>query len=837
MSDIKLLLPAWLSLLLCACGGDGSGGAGPVSPLALSYSTPPAFTINKAIAALTPTVNGVVTSYSVSPAMPAGLAINASSGVISGTPTTITPKTVYTVTASNAGESTSTSLTLVVNDVSPTSAYASSYYSFTVGVAANSLVPTSSGGKVTSWTVNPALPAGLELDSTSGVISGTPTTAAPPASYTVTASNSGGIATATLAMAVSAGPLLDVGHAVAVNYVGFSGSIVMSEDRSGHWALWNYGTDIELASGDASAPLLQGANQYLATVALAGSTAVAQTASGLTVLNAASGTVQATIATTLSWWQLAIDGSYVCAGSTTALTVWSPSGQVLLTQSGDYSAASVFAASGQVQVALGPSAGAIQTINLSTKASSVSPAYQGTFLAWFSDGGRFLTSTGSNTSNETVFVYSNAGAQQELLGPGINIQGGVGNWLWGTSSNTVSIYAVGGGTTPAASYPYNSVSGFALLNSGSTLALVQGTAAPQITLVDLSGAAPSMKPSAALPIGGPIVFAATSSSTWVIGNSYGVLLDGASLTAGSPRYLDYGQVLGIAGSASDFAIATASGRILVYSSSNNALLSTINFASSTLALSSDGTVLAAFAADTANPSTPTLNVYALPAGTTLNSVTYGSYDVQSLSSSGSGTATLLGISFSSDPVGNCWAEVIGVTSSTPTLCYTPGMISQLEISPNGSMVAAAVHQLDASATTTVYSSGAVTSAVNAYSLGWLDNTTYLANTYAVLPPNAGDYGYSGAAIYNLDGTVQSAVSLLPQLNFVQVLSPSAVYAAGPNAVFSLPSGAETWASGSSPPYFEPFEGPPAGIGAVSGSEVIFPAGSLVLAQTMAAPSG
>lgn len=116
----------WLQTFVCvaalgllhACGGGGGddGGTPPAEPSVtppsgLSYSSPQTYTVGTAIAALSPTVTGTVTSYGVSPALPAGLAIDAVTGVISGTPTA-PGKGIYTVTATNAGGSTTFALEL-----------------------------------------------------------------------------------------------------------------------------------------------------------------------------------------------------------------------------------------------------------------------------------------------------------------------------------------------------------------------------------------------------------------------------------------------------------------------------------------------------------------------------------------------------------------------------------------------------------------------------------------------------------------------------------------------------------------------------------------------------
>lgn len=77
---------------------------------------------------------------------------------------------------------------------------------YTVGTAIPTNSATHGGGNPDSYSVSPALPDGLVLDSKSGSISGTPTTASAAASHTVTATNSAGSTTATLTITVNAKP-------------------------------------------------------------------------------------------------------------------------------------------------------------------------------------------------------------------------------------------------------------------------------------------------------------------------------------------------------------------------------------------------------------------------------------------------------------------------------------------------------------------------------------------------------------------------------------------------------------------------------------------------------
>jgi hypothetical protein len=85
------------------------------APTGLSYSSSSINgTIGTAIADLTPAVTGLGITYSIDPALPSGLLLNPTNGVISGTPSVTSASAIYTVSATNAGGSTTTTLTIGV---------------------------------------------------------------------------------------------------------------------------------------------------------------------------------------------------------------------------------------------------------------------------------------------------------------------------------------------------------------------------------------------------------------------------------------------------------------------------------------------------------------------------------------------------------------------------------------------------------------------------------------------------------------------------------------------------------------------------------------------------
>jgi DNA-binding beta-propeller fold protein YncE len=94
-------------------------------------------------------------------------------------------------------------LTITVDDQPPSSfSYAAGKATYVVNTPITENDPSNKGGAVTSYSVSPALPAGLSLSTTTGVISGTPTALSPSTKYTVTAVNTGGNATAVVSIAV-----------------------------------------------------------------------------------------------------------------------------------------------------------------------------------------------------------------------------------------------------------------------------------------------------------------------------------------------------------------------------------------------------------------------------------------------------------------------------------------------------------------------------------------------------------------------------------------------------------------------------------------------------------
>ncbi|MBS0579635.1 MAG: putative Ig domain-containing protein [Proteobacteria bacterium] len=804
----------WLFVVLCllaACGGGSSGGTPP--PTNLEYPTPPAaYTVGIAIAPLDPTgFSGTVSSFSVMPPLPAGLSIDAASGDISGTPTAEAPSTVYTVTASNSGGSTTTTITLTVNLVAPQISYGSSPLLFTTGSATN-VVPTNTGGAVSNWAIDPPLPAGLTFSASDGSIQGVASAPQAPTSYTVTARNSGGVDTVALTLNI-ASLLLDLGHAADITHVVMTPTRVLSLDASAHWVLWDYATASSVASGDAvcDPPCYQPVPENH-LVDLAGSTFAVQVGEFVELRSAVDNTLLARVSAPALTWRLASDGSYLCSASYKGVGAWALNGTAIFSRAGNYANAHIFCAPDEVRIAQGP-AGAqqIEIFSVPVGTESVGPAYSGSFYRWFEDGARFLTLVA-----DTAWIYSQDGSTQidTHMVPTSAQLGGVNNWFWTTGP--LQIYAVGASASPAATVETGGVAW-----SNATIASYSGSNPALIHMVDLSGASPvvtdytaatgSVLPAAA--VGG---FSAVSSAQWVSGGRAGVMLDGASL-ASTPRYFGYGAALSAAGGTTQFAVATATGRTLIYDAATWTLEGTLPFLTN-LSMSADGSVLAANGSDGNNN---IVSTYALPAISLLHEWTYPADTVSPLpyfvtvSADGSTVARVL------QSAATTQGEVDSAVSGA-LLWSGPTPFEPIQLSPSGTWWTTSTAADGQAVTTTIYHSGVQVKVIPGSAQTWLTDNKLLQNdiTYT----HDGNPVHLDAQLYDATGTSLGIVPLPAAAAglTVQVLGADTLYQQNDNSIWTVSTGSQAWVGPA------PLPGVP--VGAVAGDKVIFLLNSKLLMQ-------
>ena len=172
---------------------SGSAGAAPAITSAASASG----TVGSAFSYQITATNAPA-SYGAA-GLPAGLTVNSGTGLISGTPTAAGTSTV-TVSATNSSGTGSATLTLTIAVAAPAITSATSA-SGTVGSAFSYQItatnaPASYGAA--------GLPAGLTVNSGTGLISGTPT-AAGTSTVTLSATNSSGTGSASLTLTIASG--------------------------------------------------------------------------------------------------------------------------------------------------------------------------------------------------------------------------------------------------------------------------------------------------------------------------------------------------------------------------------------------------------------------------------------------------------------------------------------------------------------------------------------------------------------------------------------------------------------------------------------------------------
>jgi hypothetical protein len=227
----NMTAPAIYSILASGPGGLDTATViltvnllGTNNPL-IVYPTIPTFIVGTPIAPVAVnSLGGPVTSYSMLGAsLPAGLSLNAATGEISGTPTLATAVGTYSILATGPGGFGTTTISLTVNERAPAISYPA-IPTFIAGTPIAPIAVVSAGGPVTSYSVSGApLPAGLSLNTATGEISGTPTTALATGTYSIQATGPGGFMAVTISLTVNeaapvvnypASPVLWVGKAI-----------------------------------------------------------------------------------------------------------------------------------------------------------------------------------------------------------------------------------------------------------------------------------------------------------------------------------------------------------------------------------------------------------------------------------------------------------------------------------------------------------------------------------------------------------------------------------------------------------------------------------------------
>ena len=151
-----------------------------------------------------PSFDGTITSFQIAPVLPSGLSFNTATGGISGTPLIDSSQKTYTVIGTGPGGSTSTTVKVEVREPFPSFlSYNNLNPTYVVGQAIQNNNPvTDFPAGITGYSITPALPSGLGINTTTGVISGIPSSATADATYTVTANYNGGSVQATVSIDV-----------------------------------------------------------------------------------------------------------------------------------------------------------------------------------------------------------------------------------------------------------------------------------------------------------------------------------------------------------------------------------------------------------------------------------------------------------------------------------------------------------------------------------------------------------------------------------------------------------------------------------------------------------
>jgi len=176
------------------------------------------------------TISGGTGGYTYSWS-PSGGTSDTASGLTSGT---------YTVTATDANGCQVSQAFTITTIPDPNITYPQSTYTLFSGNAIT-ITPSNSGGAVNSWTINPALPTGLSINPSTGVISGTPANGFNNTTYTITGTNGSCTDSTTLELNALTCYGFNAGDMILRGNASISGSDVTLTPATGNQfgALWS----------------------------------------------------------------------------------------------------------------------------------------------------------------------------------------------------------------------------------------------------------------------------------------------------------------------------------------------------------------------------------------------------------------------------------------------------------------------------------------------------------------------------------------------------------------------------------------------------------------------
>ena len=169
---------------------------------------------NTPIDPLIPTYEGgSVFGFEITPQLPEGLSMDVNTGVISGTPLAVSDVTAYTVTASNSEGRAPYAFFIAVKDEAPENLrYEESLFILEKDTPMGSKFPLNDKGRISSYEISPILPPGLEFNTVTGELYGTPTAVVPEETYRVTGRNATGETFVEFQLLVNDKPPIDLAY-------------------------------------------------------------------------------------------------------------------------------------------------------------------------------------------------------------------------------------------------------------------------------------------------------------------------------------------------------------------------------------------------------------------------------------------------------------------------------------------------------------------------------------------------------------------------------------------------------------------------------------------------